>query len=41
MTFVRASRLYHVTTRTEVRHPAFGATDDDVRRAISGDSENR
>lgn len=35
--FVRASTLYHVASRTVVRHPALDATDADVRRAIGGD----
>ncbi|WP_280140937.1 hypothetical protein [Haloferax larsenii] len=35
--FVRASTLYHVESRTTVRHPAFDATDEDVRRAVGGE----
>ncbi|NGM69993.1 hypothetical protein G6M89_13405 [Natronolimnobius sp. AArcel1] len=29
--FVRASRLYHVSSRTPIAHPAHQASDDDVR----------
>ncbi|WP_255168476.1 hypothetical protein [Natrononativus amylolyticus] len=32
--FVRASRLYHVPSRTPIAHPATQADDDDVRRAL-------
>ncbi|ELY25149.1 hypothetical protein C498_17278 [Haloferax volcanii DS2] len=37
-TFVRASTLYNVESRAVVRHPAFDATDEDVRRSIGGDA---
>ncbi|OVE84333.1 hypothetical protein [Natronolimnobius baerhuensis] len=32
--FVRASRLYHVSSRTPIAHPAHQASDDDVRRSL-------
>ena len=32
--FVRASRLYHVESGNQIRHPAFSATDVEVRQAI-------
>ncbi|WP_176393213.1 hypothetical protein [Natronolimnobius baerhuensis] len=32
--FVRASRLYHVWSRTPIAHPAHQASDVDVRRAL-------
>ncbi|OIB56229.1 hypothetical protein [Natrialba sp. SSL1] len=36
-TFVPASRLYDVESRTPIAHPAHQATDEEVRRAV----ENR
>ena len=32
--FVRASQLYHVESGNEIQHPAFSATDEEVRQAI-------
>ncbi|MGM0592352.1 MAG: hypothetical protein ACQETI_12140 [Halobacteriota archaeon] len=41
MSFVRASELYDVQTGTRIRHPAFDATDEDVRQAIESAEKGR
>ena len=38
--FVPASRLYDVSSRTPIAHPADQVTDEDVRRALENRGES-
>ncbi|WP_277410045.1 hypothetical protein [Natrinema longum] len=38
--FVRASRLYDVETRTVLVHPAYQATDDEIRHSLENRGES-